>query len=127
MRTLTTEDIKRISREVYEKTLENSSYRQLFVKDPEGYLAKEFDVVVPENVKIVVVEEEPTEKIEGEVYLLVPIYQGDSDVELTDQELDTVAGGTSVPMVTPTIGSGGLNLPWQDPNYNPPTGPGMLL
>ena len=55
--------------------------------DPKATLERVLGLIVPEAVTVTVLEETPTQR-----YLVLP-YQAEDDEELTDAELEAVAGG----------------------------------
>jgi hypothetical protein len=81
-----------IDRRLINRSLEDEDFRQRLLDDPKGTMEQELGRRLPENVEVRVVEES-TETI----YLVLPsasrVGQG---VELSDQELDAVAGGVGI-------------------------------
>ena len=78
-----------IQRKLIERSLEDSSFRQRLLDDPKGTIEHELGSRLPESIEVRVVEETA-----DTIYLVLPsaspVGQGG---ELSDQELDAVAGG----------------------------------
>lgn len=72
---------------IAQKAGENEDFRLALINDPKAALQKEFDVVFPEDTKVVV----HVESIK-ELHLIIPA--GNTD-ELADDQLEDVAGGVA--------------------------------
>ena len=87
-----------MERRLIEKSVEDESFRQRLIEDPKGAVEQELGTRLPEGVRVVTVEE--TADI---IYLVLPStpMAGAEGGELSDQELQSVAGGwdTSLPGV----------------------------
>jgi hypothetical protein len=80
-------------RRIIEKSLADEVFRQRLLEDPKGALEEEFGTRLPERVQVRVVEETAET-----TYLVLPIVSplgGEEGDELSDQELEEVAGGGS--------------------------------
>lgn len=80
---LTTLEVNQIIRE---KANENEEFRLALLNDPKSVFEKEFGVIVPEDINIQVHLE--NSKV---LHLIIPATNAD---ELSDEELEGVAGGT---------------------------------
>ena len=78
-----------IERRVIERSLQDESFRQRLLENPGATMEQELGVRLPEGVQVRAVEETA-----DTIYLVLPgasrIGEGE---ELSDQELETVAGG----------------------------------
>ena len=79
-----------IERRLIEKSLEDEAFRQRLIEDPKGAVEQELGRRLPEEVRVVTVEETA-----DTIYLVLPSTSmaGREGVELSDQELESVAGG----------------------------------
>jgi len=91
---------KKLKEQIIKKAQEDQGFKKALVENPKGAIGQ-LGVQLPEDVEVKVVEES-TEV----VYLVLPVNPG----ELTDEQLDDVAGGTgcsggdvySFPLCEPT-------------------------
>ena len=82
-----------MERRLIEKSLEDESFRQRLIEDPKGAVEQELGTRLPEDVRVVTVEE-----TQDTIYLVLPSTPtaGREGVELSNQELESVSGaGTS--------------------------------
>jgi len=82
-----------MERRLIEKSLQDDAFRQRLVEDPKGAVEQELGARLPEDVRVVVVEE-----TSDTIYLVLPgtPMAGVERVELSDQQLESVSGaGTS--------------------------------
>lgn len=71
------------------RSLEDDSFRQRLLADPRGALEQELGARLPEDVRVVAVEETPES-----VFLVLPSRSAEVESgELSERELETVAGG----------------------------------
>jgi len=79
-----------MERRLIEKSLQDESFRQKLIEDPKGAVEQELGTRLPEDVRVVTVEE-----TQDTIYLVLPSTSmaGAEGVELSDQELESVAGG----------------------------------
>ncbi len=82
-----------MERRLVEKSLEDESFRQKLVEDPKGAVEQELGTRLPEDVRVVTVEE-----TSDTIYLVLPgtPVAGRGGALLSDQQLEAVSGaGTS--------------------------------
>jgi hypothetical protein len=73
-----------------EKAIKDDSFRKQLVENPGATIEAETGMKIPETMKIVILEEDPKT-----VYLILPAKSMESaDMELSETELESVAGGT---------------------------------
>ena len=79
-----------MERRLIEKSLQDESFRQRLIDDPKGAVEQELGARLPEEVRVVTVEE-----TQDTIYLVLPSASmaGAEGGELSDQELESVAGG----------------------------------
>ena len=79
-----------MERRLIEKGLADESFRQRLLEDPKGTVEQELGTRLPEEVRVVAVEETA-----DTIYLVLPgtPMAGGGGVELSDQQLESVAGG----------------------------------
>jgi hypothetical protein len=107
-------------RGLIQRSLQDETFRRRLLDDPKGTLERELGSALPEGVEVRVVEESA-----DTIYLVLPPGRS-ADVqagELSDRELDTVAGGLSgndvqVPLNAEVDieGNSSLNLGLLDPS-----------
>jgi hypothetical protein len=79
---------RELQAELLERAVRDAAFRRALVSDPRGVLEREFGVTIPETVQLSVLEESPRN-----LYLVLPPARSSTDRELSDTELDGVAGG----------------------------------
>ena len=80
-----------VTRRLIERSLENEEFRQGLLEDPRSAVEQELGTRLPEGVEVRVVEETA-----DTIYLVLPSASPISESgELSDQELEVVAGGSS--------------------------------
>jgi hypothetical protein len=79
-----------MERRLIEKSLQDEAFRQRLLDDPKGAVEEELGTRLPEEVRIVTVEE-----TQDTIYLRLPgtPRAGAEGGELSDQQLESVAGG----------------------------------
>ena len=79
-----------MERRLIEKSVEDDAFRQRLLADPKGAVEQELGTRLPEEVRVVTVEESAET-----IYLVLPStpMAGGEGGELSDQELESVAGG----------------------------------
>jgi len=80
-----------MERRLIEKSVDDESFRHRLIEDPKGAVEEELGMRLPEEVRVVAVEETA-----DTIYLVLPSASplGEGD-ELSDRELGAVAGGWS--------------------------------
>ena len=79
-----------VERRLVERSLQDEDFRQRLLEDPKGAVEQELGGRLPEGVEVRVVQESA-----DTIYLVLPSATplGGEGVELSDQELEAVAGG----------------------------------
>lgn len=79
-----------MERRIVRRSLEDESFRQQLLADPKAAVERELGTPLPEGVRVVAVEETT-----DTVFLVLPhTSTGSRAGELSDQDLEAVAGGT---------------------------------
>ena len=68
--------------------MKDDAFRQELVRDPKTVFARDLGVTMPDSIQVQVVEESATHR-----YLVLPQRPASADVDLSEEELDDVAGG----------------------------------
>jgi len=76
-----------MERRLIERSIEDESFRRRLIEDPKGAVEQELGTRLPEGVRVVTVEE-----TQDTIYLVLPSTPM-AGGELSDQELQSVAGG----------------------------------
>ena len=79
-----------MERRLIDKSTEDEDFRRRLMEDPKGAVEEELGARLPEEVRVAAVEE-----TQDTIYLVLPAtpMAGAEGVELSDQELESVAGG----------------------------------
>src|SRR5215213_9196264 len=79
-----------MERRLVQRSIEEESFRQRLLDDPKGAVEDELGTRLPEEVRVVAVEE-----TQDTIYLVLPSTSmaGGEAGELSDQQLESVAGG----------------------------------
>ena len=75
---------------ITERAAKDPAFRRDLLADPKGVLARELAVTLPDFLEVQVVEETPTK-----VFLVLPATPVAAGAELSDAQLEAVAGGWS--------------------------------
>ena len=86
---------QQLETQVLERAAKDPGFREQFKQDPRGTTSRDFGVEVPSDITIEVVEE-----TSSKVYLVLPPAPAQSGGELTDHELEEVAGGRDLSRLT---------------------------
>jgi len=80
-----------MERRLVQRSIEEESFRQRLIEDPKGAVEQELGTRLPEDVRVVAVEE-----TSDTIYLVLPStpIAGREGGALSDQELESVAGGS---------------------------------
>ncbi len=81
-----------------EKAWKDEEFKNELLNNTHAILENELDIRIPLGIKIKVMEESAEE-----VYLVLRQYPAKMSEQLTDAELDTLSGGTSVACNEPTV------------------------
>ncbi len=81
-----------MERRIVQRSIEDEAFRQRLIEDPKAAVEQELGTRLPEEVRVVAVEETA-----DTIYLVLPStpMAGAEGVELSDQELESLAGGLS--------------------------------
>ena len=81
---------QQFEQQLIEKAMKDESFRKQLIENPGAIIEAEFGRKITESIKINVLEEDA-----NTVYLILPqVSNQSSEMELTDAELNAVAGGT---------------------------------
>lgn len=100
---------KRKSREealapVVAKAWKDEKFKKELISNPKAVISKEFGVQIPDNVNVKVLEENA-----NNLYIILPT-RPQVEGELTDEQLQDVAGGSGWKVIS-TIAGGGPPIP----------------
>jgi hypothetical protein len=84
-----------LENEIAVKAFQDPAFMNALRADPKAVMAREYDLNIPDNVVVELIEEGPTK-----LYLRLP--PNPHDLELTDEQLEAVAGGI-LPLPTLTL------------------------
>ena len=79
---------QRLEAHLIERAIKDEEFRQALVRDPTGVFKQELGITMPEHIHVQVLEESPVQ-----AYLVLPQVQTSASAELSDEELESVAGG----------------------------------
>lgn len=81
-----------------EKAMADEAFKRELMSNPKAAIAKQLGQEVPAEIEIEVLEQTPTK-----LYLVLPMSQsavGSSNQEMSEEQLEAVAGGLSIPWKT---------------------------
>ena len=81
---------KQLEAQLIDRALKDETFRQALLRDPKGVFERELSIRIPERITVQVLEESPST-----VYLVLPQSPASPRRELTDEELEEVAGGSA--------------------------------
>jgi hypothetical protein len=81
---------KALEAKLIDRAMKDAAFREELVRDPKAVFARELGISVPDSIHVQVLEESSTT-----VYLVLPQAPASAGTELSDQELEAVAGGWS--------------------------------
>ena len=81
---------EQMERRLVQRSLEDDTFRQRLIEDPKGAVEQELGTRLPEGAQVRVVEETA-----DTIYLVLPSSSPIGGGELSDQDLETIAGGIS--------------------------------
>jgi hypothetical protein len=79
---------------VVAKAWKDEKFKKELMSNPKALLNREFGVEIPDNVNVKVVEENA-----NNLYIILPM-KPQAGGELTDEQLEAVAGGFCLPVIT---------------------------
>ncbi|MBD2243790.1 NHLP leader peptide family RiPP precursor [Nostoc sp. FACHB-888] len=79
---------KDIEAHIIAQSWKDEAYKQELLSNSKAVIEREFGIQLPANVSVKVVEENPTN-----LYFVLPMRPDLSGAELSDEQLETVAGG----------------------------------
>ena len=74
--------------QVIDRAMKDDTFRQELLRDPKGVFARELGMNMPEHITVQVLEESPST-----VYLVLPAPVSGVGAQMSDAELENVAGG----------------------------------
>ena len=99
----TTVSLEKFEENIISNARKNVDYRKRLLDDPRALVESQIGQPLPSNMKVSVLQETP-----NHVYIVLPYDQPQSGSELSDADLESVAGGGSkMHDVTCSSGSGG--------------------
>ena len=81
---------KQLEAQLIDRAMKDETFRQELLRDPKGVFERELGIRLPEHITMQVLEESPTH-----IYLVLPQPLARPEMELADEELENVAGGST--------------------------------
>ena len=82
---------QQLEQKLIEKAMKDESFRKQLIENPRATIEAETGMKISDAMKIMVLEEDPQT-----IYLVLPqVYAQDSEMELSETELEDVSGGFS--------------------------------
>jgi len=75
--------------ELVQKLWKDAKFKEAFLKDPKKYLGEAYGTKLPADIKVEVLQE-----TKGKHYFVIPLNPADYGKDMSDAELEEVAGGT---------------------------------
>lgn len=82
---------KQLEAQLIDRALKDETFRQELVRDPKDVFERELSIRIPEHITVQVLEESPSK-----VYIVLPRSPASPRRELVDEELEEVAGGSTL-------------------------------
>jgi hypothetical protein len=79
---------QQLEQQLIEKAMKDETFRKLLVENPVAAIEAETGMKIPETITIKVLEED-----HQSFYIILPAQKRESEDELTDAELEQIAGG----------------------------------
>ncbi|MBC6430118.1 class IIb bacteriocin, lactobin A/cerein 7B family [Nostoc sp. HG1] len=92
---------KDIEAHIIAQSWKDEAYKQELLSNSKAVVEREFGIQLPANVSVKVVEENPTN-----LYFVLPMRPDLSGAELSDEQLEAVAGGIApalIPLIIPAV------------------------
>jgi hypothetical protein len=84
---------QQLEQKLIEKATKDESFRKQLIENPSAAIENETGMKIPEGMKIIVLEENPQT-----VYLMLPqVNNQETEMELSESELESVAGARYFP------------------------------
>jgi hypothetical protein len=87
-----------IEAHIIAQSWKDEAYKQELLSNPKAAIGRDFGVQLPDEVNVHVMEEDSTN-----LYFVLPARPNLSNAELSDEQLETVAGGVTWTITTVTI------------------------
>ena len=81
---------QQLEAQLIDRAMKDETFRQELLRDPKDVVTRELGIQMPENIDVQVLQESPST-----FYLVLPPSAQRAGAELSDEELEAVAGGAS--------------------------------